>query len=77
MADREMVTRQRRVVWCSLFLVTLCSFPQAVLAEETAEQMLEKLEAITLPDESINDRGLLIEALANYVKRYVEQAALK
>ncbi|HUW19834.1 MAG TPA: TlpA disulfide reductase family protein [Sedimentisphaerales bacterium] len=63
-----------RFVRCSFFLVILSSSPQAAFAEETAEQILKSLEAIALPDESINDRGLLTEALANYVKSYIEQA---
>jgi len=64
-----------KALWLFVPLAICCWLPGATFAEDTPEQMLEKLEAVVLPDETINDRGLLIEALADYVKTYIEQAA--
>ncbi len=56
-------------------LVLLAVFCQVGSAALTADQMLEELHGIPRPDETINDRGLRIEALIEYVDKYVGQAA--
>lgn len=63
-----------RVAVVSLITV-LSLFSSIASAMPTAEQMLEELRSIPLPDETINDRGLMIEALVAYVDQYAEQAA--
>ena len=56
-------------------LVLLAMFCQVGSAALTADQMLEELHGIPTPDRSINDRGLRIEALIEYVDKYIGQAA--
>lgn len=58
-----------------MFLVVLLLVQQAIFAEETPEEILKKLEKIPLPDEIINDRGMMIEALTDYIKTYIKQTA--
>jgi hypothetical protein len=55
--------------------MALLMFCASASAQQTAEQMLEQLNAIPLPGEDLSDRGLIIDAMVGYVKSYIELGA--